>query len=88
MPSRGRSRGAVKNALQAGEGALYPVLRNLERIGQIVSRWEPQESGPARRIYSLTDAGRVQLAKQIETWRQFSQAVNTVIGGLPHAQPV
>ena len=77
-----------RNALLAGEGALYPALRVLERTGQVVSRWEMQESGPARRIYQLTDDGRGKLAAQILAWRQFSEAVNTVIGGLPRAQPI
>lgn len=82
-----------RNALQAGEGALYPALRGLERTGQVVSRWEMQESGPARRIYELTDEGRGKLAAQITAWRLFSEAVETVIGkieigGTPHAQPI
>ena len=77
-----------QNALQAGEGALYPALRTLERTGQVVSRWEMQESGPARRIYQLTEEGRGKLTAQIQAWRQFSEAVNTVIGGVPHAQPI
>ena len=82
-----------QNALQTGEGALYPALRTLERTGQVVSRWEMQESGPARRTYQLTDEGRKKLAAQILAWRQFSEAVETVIGrieigGIPNAQPV
>jgi poly-beta-hydroxybutyrate-responsive repressor len=41
---------------------LYRTLRQLEKEGLIRSTWEPGPGGPARRIYSLTDAGRWWLA--------------------------
>jgi PadR family transcriptional regulator PadR len=37
---------------------LYRTLRQLEKDGLLSSDWEPGPSGPARRVYSLTDAGR------------------------------
>ena len=81
-----------QEALSVGEGALYPALRALEREGMVESAWETQPSGPARRIYTLTDAGKAKLATQVRAWSRFSQAVNDilgdVIGGTPHVQPV
>jgi len=38
-------------------GTVYRALRQLERDGYISSWWDPKEQGPARRIYTLTDAG-------------------------------
>ena len=38
-------------------GALYRALRKLEDEGVVRSDWEPSESGPRRRVYSLTAAG-------------------------------
>lgn len=77
-----------KNALSLGEGALYPALRALEHEGLIVGTWEVQVSGPARRVYTLTEEGRGHLAKQVKEWSSFTDAVNLVLkGGLPHAQP-
>jgi len=40
---------------------LYRTLRQLERDGLLRSTWEPGPAGPARRMYSLTDAGRLWL---------------------------
>jgi PadR family transcriptional regulator PadR len=40
---------------------LYRTLRQLEKDGLLRSAWEPGPSGPARRVYSLTDAGRAWL---------------------------
>jgi poly-beta-hydroxybutyrate-responsive repressor len=37
---------------------LYRTLRQLEKDGLVHSSWEPGPDGPARRVYSLTDAGR------------------------------
>jgi PadR family transcriptional regulator PadR len=37
---------------------LYRTLRQMEKDGLVCSTWEPGPEGPARRIYSLTDAGR------------------------------
>ncbi|HSG29144.1 MAG TPA: PadR family transcriptional regulator, partial [Candidatus Krumholzibacterium sp.] len=45
-------------ALSMGQGALYPVLRSLEKSGLLRSRVEPSVSGPPRRYYDITDAGR------------------------------
>ena len=79
------------DALSVGEGALYPALRALEREGLVQSEWQTQPSGPARRVYTLTDAGRAKLSSQVRAWSRFSQAVNNILGdipgGTPHVQP-
>ncbi len=84
------------DALKVGEGALYPALRALEREGMVESAWETQPSGPARRIYTLTEAGQAKLAASLKSWTRFSNAVNAVLGdtlaggalgGTPHVQP-
>jgi poly-beta-hydroxybutyrate-responsive repressor len=38
-------------------GALYRTLRQLETNGNVVSEWDVEESGPARRVYKLTAKG-------------------------------
>lgn len=80
-----------REALSVGEGALYPALRALEREGLVSSEWQTQPSGPARRVYTLTDAGQAKLTSQVRAWSRFSQAVNDILGhthgGNPHVQP-
>ncbi len=44
-------------AVVSDPGTVYRALRQLEREGYITSWWDPKEQGPARRIYTLTDAG-------------------------------
>jgi poly-beta-hydroxybutyrate-responsive repressor len=36
---------------------VYRTLRQLEKDGLISSSWDPKASGPARRVYTLTDLG-------------------------------
>lgn len=42
-------------------GGLYRCLRAMDEEGLVHSTWEPSASGPARRNYELTDAGRAAL---------------------------
>jgi PadR family transcriptional regulator, regulatory protein PadR len=74
-----------EDALSLGEGSLYPALRALEREGYVISLWEPQESGPARKVYELTDSGRQELARRTCVWRSFVASVEQILGETPHA---
>jgi PadR family transcriptional regulator PadR len=42
-------------------GSVYRILRQLEKDGLVNSGWDTSKEGPARRLYSLTDAGRAYL---------------------------
>jgi len=45
------------NLASADAGNLYRILNNLEEHGFIKSHWDMGESGPARKVYALTEAG-------------------------------
>jgi poly-beta-hydroxybutyrate-responsive repressor len=54
-------------------GRLYRLLRALEGEHLVRSSWEPSESGPDRRTYELTRAGREELhrtAQALEATRE------------------
>jgi poly-beta-hydroxybutyrate-responsive repressor len=38
-------------------GNFYRMLRSLEEDGLVCSTWDTQNSGPARRVYELTEPG-------------------------------
>ena len=46
--------------------ALYRTLRTLEENGHVTSIWETDIAGPARRVYSLTEAGSAHLREWAE----------------------
>jgi PadR family transcriptional regulator PadR len=63
------------------QGALYPVLRSLEATGLLQSEVEPSVSGPPRRYYKITEAGRKTLGKWVEIWNQTKQLVEATTKG-------
>ncbi len=69
--------------LRAGEGQLYPALRSLEEAGLIVGEWEAQDGKPARRVYTLTEGGRGELATRTSQFEGFVKAVQGVLSGSP-----
>jgi PadR family transcriptional regulator PadR len=66
--------------LDVAEGSLYPMLHDLEKRG-LIEAFEETVSGRLRRCYRLTKAGHRTLADQIDEWKQYSQAVNLLLGG-------
>jgi DNA-binding PadR family transcriptional regulator len=65
-------------AMNWTDGMLYPVLHRLERLGHIEARWETAENGRKRKYYSVTPAGRGQLALERRQW----QAVDETLRGI------
>lgn len=49
--------------VSADGGRLYRALRHLEKAGLVESSWDTQTNGPARRVYSITQAGIEFLAR-------------------------
>ncbi len=68
------------NILSLGRGTLYPLLYNLESKGLISAEWEANESGRQRRYYSITGAGKDELARQKQQWLDLQRGVATVFG--------
>ena len=70
-----RSRGAF----ELKEGSLYPALHRLERQRLLTPSWS-EHDGRRRKYYRLTTAGKKALAARRNEWREFSTAVNGVLG--------
>ncbi|QCO67306.1 PadR family transcriptional regulator [Luteimonas yindakuii] len=75
--------GVDGGVLAGKQSALYPVLRNLEAAGLLASHVEPSISGPPRRYYRITAAGREVLGHWIEAWSATRDSVDTVLKGVP-----
>jgi len=56
-------------------GNFYRMLRSLEEEGLVCSTWDTQNSGPARRVYELTDQGREFLHAWAVTINQTHQSL-------------
>jgi PadR family transcriptional regulator PadR len=66
-------------AIIASIGTLYPVLARLRERGEVTSYEIPSESGPPRRYYELTDAGRRTLQMFRGEWILFTTSVERYI---------
>ena len=63
------------------QGALYPVLRQLESSGLLQSTVEPSVSGPPRRYYEITAEGKETLIVWQGIWKQMKSFVDKAIKG-------
>ncbi len=67
-------------------GTLYRTLRQMEKNGVVKSKWETSKGGPARRVYSITDAGEAYLdfwAKSLEQYQRNMNAFFRLYRGRP-----
>jgi len=68
-----------KEALQIGQGSLYPALHRLEYKGWIRAEWGTSENNRKAKFYSLTRAGLKQLEAELENWGRISTAIALVL---------
>jgi transcriptional regulator len=68
-------------ALQLNMGALYPALMRLEQRGLLRGKWGTTETNRKARFYSVTSAGRRQLAREKDAWDWMSGVIHTVLHG-------
>ena len=57
-------------------GTLYKTLRRMEKEGLLGSAWETSEVGPARRAYSITEAGEAHLRVWAEAMERYQRNVD------------
>ena len=74
-----RLRIVSERVFEVGQGSVYPALRRLEAAGWIRAKVAVSEAGRQARFYSLTPAGRRQLATEREEWADFAAAVQRVL---------
>ena len=68
-----------EDLLRVQQGSLYPALHRLEHQGWITADWGASENNRRARFYSLTKAGRKQLAIEVSKWDRLSAGVNLVL---------
>ena len=75
----------LSHAVDMGEGTIYPLMRRMQNEGLVATYLEESPSGPPRKYYKLTEAGRASLASQFAEWRSFTAAVDGLIGQIDTA---
>ena len=67
--------------LSVNQGSLYPALYRLVARGWVSSEWHNTENNRSARYYSLTRAGRKQLAAERAQWQKLSRGVDLILSG-------
>ena len=68
-----------RDVLQVGESSLYPALQRLLLNGFVDAEWGPSENNRRARYYTLTAAGRKQLAAEREEFDRLITAIRRVL---------
>jgi PadR family transcriptional regulator PadR len=70
-----------ENLLQLNQGTLYPALLRLQQRGWIKSEWGTSENNRKAKFYSLSSAGRRQLAVEARNWERISGVMARLLSG-------
>ena len=65
--------------LRLNEGTVYTALLRLQQQGWITSEWGSSENNRKAKYYSITKAGRKQLAHETKSWERIAGVVDRVL---------
>ena len=74
----------LAKGIDMGEGTIYPLMRRMQTDGLVDTYLVESSSGPPRKYYRLTDAGKRSFLTQKDAWRAFSKAVEDILGEQTH----
>ena len=67
-----------QSVVQVNQGSLYPALHRLEQKRWLKAEWKQSETNREAKVYSLTAAGRKQLAAEKDSWARLTSAVQLI----------
>jgi len=68
-----------EDLLRLNEGTVYASLLRLVQKGWIRAEWGASENKRKAKFYSITKAGRKQLAREAESWERISGVIGRVL---------
>lgn len=67
------------DGLTMNEGTVYPILARLHREGCLATYRQHSESGPPRKWFQLTQAGRDRLVSMVREWSRLYRGVELLL---------
>ena len=61
------------------EGTLYPLLTRLRKAGLVDYKWVESNSGPPRKYYTITQAGKDFVNSLTNTWEELVNSTTQII---------
>jgi len=74
-----RLKALSKDVLQVGESSLYPALQRLLLNGYVDAEWSASDNNRRARYYTITRAGRRQLAAERREFESLVNAIHVVL---------
>lgn len=68
------------------QGTIYAALIRLQQRGWIAAEWGTSDNNRKAKFYSITRAGRKQLAADMEYWRRLSDVMARVLAMAPEGE--
>lgn len=69
----------ISRYIEMSEGTIYPLLSRFKKDGLVETYLAESPSGPPRKYYKITDAGRTEFEESAREWRQFTTAVSRLL---------
>jgi PadR family transcriptional regulator PadR len=78
-----------RNEVRLNQGTMHASLVRLDRRGWIKSSWGTSDNNRKAKFYSITGAGRQQLAKAAQHWQKLANVMDRVLamGNDPSEMP-
>lgn len=67
------------DSLLVEHGSLYPALQRLQQKRWIAAEWGASDSNRRAKYYTLTAAGRRQLAREHSNWERLVEAIGRIM---------
>ena len=61
--------------LELNQGTLYPALLRMEQMGWVSTKWGESENNRRAKFYTITSAGRKQLASEAANWERMAAII-------------
>jgi PadR family transcriptional regulator, regulatory protein PadR len=69
----------TRGAFDVKAGSLFPALQKLEQEGWLSAEWGRSDTNRRAKYYSLTKAGRRQLAGKARRWNRIAAAIRLAL---------
>ncbi|MBN1500558.1 MAG: PadR family transcriptional regulator [Spirochaetes bacterium] len=70
----------ISQNIEISEGTIYPLLRRLQKDGNVTTYLRESNEGPPRKYYKLTESGKKMCSELTDEWFGFVKKVNIILG--------
>ena len=76
----------ISEYIEISEGTIYPLFNRLKKEKYVETYLKESTTGPSRKYYHITDAGREAYMGMRREWNEFSGVVNILLKGVDYTE--